>query len=213
MKAQHKCNMNISGAVVMDCEYFPCLSWIDIFLNTEEIIIEQYEHFVKASYRNRAYIAGPNGVICLSIPLQKGRNQRTIMKDVKICNDEAWQKHHWKSLEACYRRSAYFEYYENTLYPFFEKKFTYLVDLNMSSLEAVLQCLKLRKRLTLSDRYGQHYKKDLRNEMIPGRRSENHGSFYTLNPFEEYIQPFSHRNGFEPNLSILDYLFCCGKMR
>lgn len=195
--------MTNDALIVMDCEFFPCIAWFDLFFSHNNIVLEQYEHFVKASYRNRTYIAGPNGLIALSVPLERGRNQRSIMKDVKICNDEKWQKLHWKSLEACYRRSAYFEYYEDDLVFLFEKKYDYLVDYNIACLEGVLQLLKKEKKYNLSTLYKNDYLHDYRNTFFPKDRTDF--------KHKEYFQPFGERNGFEYNLSILDYLFCNGK--
>jgi hypothetical protein len=187
----------------MDCEYFPCWEWFNCFQKADNVLIEQYEHFVRTSYRNRAYVAGPNGVIALSVPLAGGRNQRTIMKDLKVCNDEDWQSLHWKTLASCYRRSVYFEYYENDLRPFFEKRYEYLMEVNIASLEMIMKLLQIKKEYQLTNQYETKVDLDYRNTFLPKGRSNSEQP--------TYIQTFSDRNGFEPNLSMLDYLFCCGK--
>ena len=194
--------MTNDGAVIMDCEFFPCWDWFRTFQGSSTVFIEQHEYFVRTSYRNRAYVAGPNGSICLSVPLLGGRNQRNYMRDLKICNDEDWQALHWKTLEACYRRSVYFEYFEDELRPFYERKFNYLMDANLASLELLLKFLK-KKDIILTDSYQKEVSHDFRNTFLPKNRKE----------VEQvpYIQPFSDRNGFEPNLSMLDFLFCCGR--
>lgn len=196
--------MTKNGAVIMDCEFFPCWEWFQTFNNSENVVLEQYEYFVRTSYRNRAYVAGPNGIICLSVPLHRGRNQRTIMKDVKVCNDEDWQMLHWKTLESCYRRSVYFEYFEDDLKPFFEKRFDYLLDVNLASLDMILSLLKIKKEYALTAQYDPTVENDKRTIFLPKNRLETSQ--------KEHIQPFSDRTGFEPNLSMLDYLFCCGKL-
>ncbi len=189
--------------VIMDCEFFPCWEWFNKFMNAENVVIEQHEYFVRTSYRNRAYVVGPNGIICLSVPLDKGRNQRRIMKDIKVCNDENWQALHWKTLEACYRRSVYFEYFEDTLRPFYENKFEYLMDVNLSSLKIILDLLQIKKDYELTESYIKQQPNDFRNTFLPKKRKE------TSQP--AYIQPFSDRVGFEPNLSMLDFLFWEGR--
>lgn len=190
-------------AVIMDCDFFPSWEWFCAFKKAPNVIIEQHEHFVRTSYRNRTYVAGPNGVICLSVPLDKGRNQRTIMKDVKISNEEDWQSLHWKTIATCYRRSAYFEYFEDILRPFYEQKFDYLMDANLASLDIILNLLQIKKEYQLSTEFQPEATNDKRNTFLPKNR------LTAEQP--EYIQPFSDRNGFEKNLSMLDYLFCCGR--
>ncbi len=195
--------MTNSAAVIMECEFFPCWEWFNAFHKAENVLLEQHEYFVRTSYRNRAYVSGPNGIICLSVPLDKGRNQRAFIKDIKVCNDEDWQALHWKTLASCYRRSVYFEYFEDDLKPFYEKRFEYLLDVNVSSLELILKLLKIKKQIKFTENYTPNPETDLRSAFLPKNRKET-----TQVP---YVQPFSDRNGFEPNLSMLDYLFCCGK--
>jgi hypothetical protein len=190
--------------VVMECEYFPSITWYETYRCHETALIEQYEHFVRASYRNRAIIAGPNGVISLSVPLQGGRNQKIIMKDLKVCDKEDWQLLHWKTIETCYRNSPYFEYFEDDILPFFKTKFEYLMDANLASLSVLNKILRVKRDIKLTDVYQKDYTHDFRMAFSPKER-ELLGS-------KKYIQPFSDRNGFMPNLSMMDYVFCCGKL-
>lgn len=196
--------MTKNSTVIMDCEFFPCWEWFNAFMNAKgNVIIEQCEFFRKMSYQNRTYITGPNGLICLSIPLQGGRNQKTVLKDIKVCNDENWQTLHWKTLESCYRRSAFYEYYVDALRKFYSKKYTYLIDTNLESLELLMDMLNINKEYSLSAQYPENAKNDLRTKFLPKNRLESNQA--------EYFQTFGDRNGFEPNLSMLDYLFCCGR--
>lgn len=195
--------MTNNSTVIMDCEFFPCWEWFNTFQNAENVLIEQHEHFQKISYRNRAYVAGPNGLICLSVPLQGGRNQRIIMKDVKISTDENWQALHWKTLVSCYRRSPYFEYFEETVRTFYEQKFDYLMDANLASLKVITDLLQIKKEYKLTEEYTIQTESDFRSTYLPKNRKHTSQT--------EYIQVFSDRNGFEPNLSMLDYLFCAGR--
>lgn len=192
------------ATVVMDCEFFPSFEWFEEYRKHHQVLLEQYEFFKRASYRNRAYVAGPNGIICLSVPLEGGRNQRTLMKDLKVCNLENWQMKHWKTLESCYRRSAYFEYFEGDLFPFFKKKYVYLIDVNLESIDLLNRLLHLKSKHTLTSEFIIDYPLDFRTSFDPKERE----AFIQT----EYMQPFNDRNPFVKNLSMLDYLFCCGRI-
>lgn len=165
------------------------------------------EHYQKVSFRNRCYIAGPNGMILLSVPLVKGKNQRTVMKDVRISNQEPWQSLHWKTLTSAYRRSPWFEYFEPELEELYEKPFEYLLDWNLACFDFANRALGIAPVVELTDRFEKDYSADttiidMRDTLQPGQPVEN--------PLE-YTQVFGERTGFLPNLSILDLLFCEGK--
>lgn len=167
----------------------------------DNITIDVNEHFVKQTYRSRACILGPNGVQNLLVPLIHVKKRQKV-KDIKIAYAESWQKVHWKSLEAGYRRSPYFEYYEDHFYPFFHEEHKYLLDFNNVLQNKVLELIGLEANINFSDNYISD--------------AENAGDFRTtLTPknkqadltFPEYIQVFGDRNPFAPNLSIVDLLF------
>lgn len=123
------------------------------------------------------------------------------MKDVKISYDFNWQRLHWQSLQTCYRSSAYFEFYEDDLAPFYEKKWSLLFDYNEQLLALVLQWLKMDIDFKHTQVYDKSYtdRVDFRECIHP-----KHTSGYVSKP---YYQVFEQRNGFLPNLSIVDLIF------
>jgi len=191
--------------VLLECENFPCIAWYKMFLRNENIQIEQHEYFVRKSFRNRAVIAGPNGLVTLSIPLKGGRNQKNIMQDIEISYDENWQTVHWKTIESCYRRSPYFEYYAEDIKMLFEKKHHFLVDYNIQCIQLVNQLLQVKKELVLTEKY----EKMPLGTWVDARNVFDENKDIQL---PSYIQVFQDRIGFKSNLSILDMLFCDGKM-
>jgi hypothetical protein len=166
----------------------------------QHILIEKQEHFPKQTYRNRAEIYSPNGKLNLSVPIIRNNGNHTIYKDVTICNDTNWQHIHWKTIEACYRNSAYFEFYEDDFAPFYQKKFDFLFDYNLQLFNIILKSLKLNVQLLFTDEYQTTYQEpDFRNS-INLKNTQN----YSAKP---YFQVFDDREGFKGNLSIIDLLF------
>ncbi|OKS86437.1 WbqC family protein [Mucilaginibacter polytrichastri] len=167
-----------------------------------EIWLEQAEHFPKQTYRNRANIYSPDGVLTLVVPVVKGSKVHTPVKDVKISYDFKWQRLHWLSLEACYRRSAYFEYYEDDFAPFYEQKTSHLFDYNQKQLELLLRLLKIKSPLNYTESYEATY---------PGAVTDFRKAFSTKKEVtieqKPYFQVFEERHGFLKNLSIIDLLF------
>lgn len=167
------------------------------------ILIEKEEHFPKQTNRNRTSIASPNGILDLTVPVQKNMGSKGHMpyKEIRIANEDNWQRIHWLTLEACYRSSAYFEFYEDVFAPFYQKKFDFLLDYNTQLLTVLLKALKMPVTYQFTDIYEKSYlgMVDLRGEMHHKRPSN-----YQNKP---YYQVFEDRIGFQNNLSIVDLLF------
>ncbi len=168
-----------------------------------EILIEKQENFPKQTHRNRMFIYGANGKLDLIIPVQKGRGEHTLYKDVKISYDNPWQRVHWLSLTSAYRRSAYFEFYEDAFAPFYNQKINFLFDFNEQMLHTILKCLKIDMQYGYTTDYQKFY-------------SESVIDFRLYNPYRtvlsqtSYYQIFADKHGFLPNLSVLDALFNLG---
>ncbi|WP_426587659.1 WbqC family protein [Mucilaginibacter sp. R-33] len=192
----------IEKGAVLPMFYLPPVDYF-VQLNTykPDILIEKEEHFPKQTYRNRANIYSPDGVLALVVPVIKGSKNHTKVKDVKISYDFMWQRLHWQSLQACYRRSAYFEFYEDDFAPFYEKQITYLFDYNEELLNLLLKLAKIKTELNYTDEYQPEYPNlhDFRFSIHPKKESEIQQ--------KPYFQVFEDRKGFMKNLSIIDLLF------
>src|SRR4051794_39824250 len=135
--------------LLADLQYFPpSIFYTDLSAFTH-IILDQYEDHRKLTFSNRCVVAGPNGPIRLSIPLQGGRSQKTVIKDVRIANQDRWQATHWKTLTAGYNRSPFFEFYGPELEGLFQQKVDFLVDWNLLCMQWTLEKLKLRTPIKL----------------------------------------------------------------
>jgi hypothetical protein len=193
--------------LITEYQYFPSVILYDASNSITNILFEQYEYYRKMSFRNRCVIAGANGIINLTVPLEFGRNQKTIMKDVKISNSEAWQKQHWKSIESSYNRAPWFEFYKDELHSLYQKSFSFLADWDLACFEWSIQKLNLPIKILLTDKFDKEYNAveylDFRNKLLP----RNYTDFKAV----KYLQVFQEKIGFLPNLSILDILFCEGK--
>ena len=192
----------IEKGAVLPMFYLPPVEYF-VKLNTyrANILVEKEEHFPKQTYRNRANVYTPDGVLGLTVPVIKGSKNHTKVKDIKISYDFNWQRLHWLSLQACYRRSAYFEYYEDELAPFYEKKFDYLFDYNEQLLQFVLKAMKMKIDYGFTESYEASYEDlaDFRESINPKQETD-----FNQN---QYFQVFEERKGFLKNLSIVDLLF------
>jgi len=194
----------IEKGAVLPMFYLPPVEYF-VQLNTykPDILIEREEHFPKQTYRNRANIYSPEGILTLVVPVVKGSKTHTKVKDVKISYDFDWQRLHWQSLGACYRRSAYFEYYEDDFARFYDrqKQVTYLFDYNEELLQLLLKFTKIKTEVGYTTEYHPEY------TSIPDFRTSIHPKKETELQQKPYFQVFEDRQGFLQNLSIVDLLF------
>jgi hypothetical protein len=149
-------------------------------------------------------LAGANGVITLSIPLQEGRQQRKPMSEIKICNKADWQKVHWRTLQSVYNRSPYFEFYKKELQNLYTQPYDLLVDFSMSSIDLLAKLLGKKMEIELASEYQNNYP-----NAVADIRTHFRSNQYDSSPekFPTYYQIFEERLGFLPNLSMLDLLF------
>jgi hypothetical protein len=191
--------------ILLETQYFPPIAYFSGLVQTDSVVIEACEHFQKGSFRNRCHIATSMGVQTLSIPLKKGKHSHQPIREVAIAYDTPWQKQHWQALKTAYGSAPFWEHYNPVFEKFFTQHYPFLFDLNFEILQTVLKILKLKSSITisLSNDYEVNYTAgvDFRNNISP---KTNHFDC------KKYPQLFEDRNGFIPNLSILDVLFCCG---
>lgn len=183
--------------------YFPSISHYIALVQAEEITFETEDTYQKQTNRNRMHIYSPNGLQMLNIPLKHSENRQKF-KDVKIEYAFDWQKIHFKSLEAAYRTSPFFEYFEDDFRPIFEKKTTFMLDLNFEIFEIVNHALGITlpyKKTTEYFHDAPDYN-DFRS-LVNGKKDTTQ--------VEPYTQVFNDKHGFINNLSILDLLFNEGR--
>ena len=190
--------------IIIHPSYFPSISHFVAIANADTVTLEIEDNFQKQTNRNRMYIYSPNGIQLLNIPVKHSDNAHQKIQDVKLETAFDWQKQHFKSLEAAYRTSPFFEYFEDDLRPIFTKKHTFLMDLNLQTMELVSKCLGMNFTSEKTTEYFHEVndKTDYRN-LINGKKD--------ITQLEHYTQVFGDKHGFINNLSILDLLFNEGR--
>ena len=190
--------------IIIHPTYFPSISHYIAMLQADLVTLEMEDNFQKQTNRNRMYIYSPNGVQLLNIPVKHSIDKHQKYKDVRIENDFGWQKNHFKSLEAAYRTSPFFEYFEDDFRPLFEKKHEFLMDLNLEVFQLVNDSLgiNIQPEKTIEFFHEATDYTDFRH-LVNGKKD--------ITQLEEYTQVFNEKHGFINNLSILDLLFNEGR--
>jgi hypothetical protein len=212
--------------IVCELQYFPTVSFFSALFGETYFYLDLYEIYRKMSFRNRCLIAGAQGIISLSVPLENGRNQQVPMNEVRISDTEKWQSRHFKSIRSAYNKSPFFDFYQDELAAIYGRPFDLLTDWNICCLEWVREKLGWQTEIRFTESAIPYKSKsiidrpdgvsnpvtgindqmdgttDLRNRVLPK-------NFMDWKPVK-YRQVFEERTGFFPNLSILDLLFNCG---
>lgn len=197
---------------MVENQYFPCINWITVLFSNTHINIYSFEQYRKMSFRNRCVVAGSNGPVHLSVPVENGRSQRVPFKDVRISYQQDWQTNHWRTLTSCYNKSAFFEFYRDAVEKFFLKKEVFLFDLDTNILLWLKEVLKADCKIDIVDEpvmEADATLTDVRDKWLPknftGDGLGDGNKTWHTSP--KYFQVFENKTGFLPNLSILDLLF------
>ncbi len=189
----------LSSLYLAPIEYYYALN------RCNKVAIEINDNYQKQSYRNRCIIAGANGPLSLSIPIEKPESPKSLMKDIRIADHGNWRHLHWNAIISAYNSTPFFQFYEDDFRPFYEKKFTFLHDFNEQLRILICRLTGIESKVTYTQSYITEAAEgiiDMRETIHPKRPSE----FRT----EPYYQVFSEKLGFQNNLSILDLLFNMG---
>ena len=201
---------------LLSSTYFGPVQWYQKLHRYDRCLIEQHDNFVKQTYRNRCVIPTTNGSQVLSIPVSCPEGNplsKTPMQDIRISDHGNWRHIHWNALCSAYGESPFFMYYEDDLRPFFEQKWTFLLDFNMAITEKMIELLDIQPKISLTTAF-QPIETRAENTQLDGLvddfrdiiRPKHPGSdaAFTARP---YYQVYQQKHGFQPNMSILDLLF------
>ena len=194
---------------LLQTTYFGPVQWYQKLCRYDRCAIEQYDSYQKQTFRNRCVIATANGLQALTVPVScdpAEGSDKYLVKDVRISDHNQWRRVHWNALQSAYSESPYFDYYADDLRPFFERKYEFLVDFNEAIRQTVCQLLDIHPTVEYTTSY---HTPQLTNDFRDVIHAKHPGHDPDFQP-KPYWQVFGRRHGFQPNLSILDLLFCMG---
>ena len=198
---------------LLQTTYFGPVQWYQKLKRYDHCVIEQYDSYQKQTYRNRCVIATANGLQALTVPVEVGGKKEEV-REVRISDHNQWRRVHWNALQSAYSESPFFEYYADDIRPFFEQKYEFLIDFNEAIRQKMCELIDIEASVSYSSGFMVHGSwfrvqgsgfKDFR-EVIHAKHPQDDPDFQP----RSYWQVFQHRYGFQPNLSILDLLFCMG---
>ena len=83
---------------LLSSAYLAPVQWYAKLFRSDGCWMEQHDHFIKQTYRNRCIIATANGAQALTIPIERPSGEqasRMAMKDIRISDHGNWRHIHW----------------------------------------------------------------------------------------------------------------------
>lgn len=180
--------------VLLPTAYFPPIAWFKP-VQSGTLVLEAMEYFPKQTIRNRCYILDRDRMHMLIIPLA-GRRDKTLTKDIKLDHSQPWQRTHLRSLQACYRRSPWFEFFEDDLEKLFSVRHAYLIDWNETAIQLILKWMNSEGTFSRSTEYE-----------FPFHGSDLRSAFIDAAGIPPYALGAGRNIKADSRISILDLLF------
>jgi WbqC-like protein family len=186
---------------LVSTSYLPSIEYFKLISTFDEVLIDSSDIWKKKTVRNRCYILSPNGMQCLSVPVNAKHNN-SLTAEVSIDYSQPWIRVHKGALEAAYNTAPFFEFIKDDIWDIYDRKPELLVDLNRDFLVLLLKKLKLPTKVSVGLSI-ENSEDDFR------KLSDNHGYEPLQLPvesFKNYNQVFNYKHPFVPNLSGIDFL-------
>lgn len=195
------------STALLQSTYFGPVQWYQKLYRYDSILIEQHDTYQKQTFRNRCVIATANGLQALTVPVE-APGERCAMKEVRISDHNQWRRVHWNALQSAYSESPFFEYYQDDIRPFFEKKYDYLIDFNEAIRQKICELIDIEPKVEYTKEFISSTRSTIADyrEVIHAKHPQPDADFTP----KRYWQVFERKHGFQPNLSILDLLFNMG---
>lgn len=196
--------------VVLSSLYLAPIHYYSKIFRCKKAIIDVHENYQKQSYRNRCNIVGANGLMPLSIPVEKPQTPKCAVKDIRIAEHGNWRHLHWQAIISAYNPTPFFEYYANELQRFYEKQPIFLADFNLQLHQLICRWLQLDTPTEFSSGYVDEIDAetvDFREIIHPKRNWKTLDTAFSPKP---YYQVFRNKMAFVENASIIDLLFNMG---
>jgi hypothetical protein len=209
-------------------EHLPWLGFFEKMVRADLFVILDDVQFSRGDFQNRNRVKGSTNVQWLTVPVVRRFPSR--INEVEIASGD-WRKKHWKTVTTCYARSPYFKEFAWAFEDFYRHAWTNLAELNVAAIKLLAGFFGVNTEVVYSSQLRTNGKKsdlvlDICKQVGATRYYAGQASHAYLNPalFRQagieivtrnfvhptYRQLFMKRQGFVPNLSVLDLLFNCG---
>lgn len=207
---------NISASCLLSTAYMPPVEYFAAMANSEKVFVEKCEMFQKQSYRTRCHIYSANGLLALTVPVRRNTpeeavgaqrpSHKLLIDEILIDYSKPWVQQHERAIEAAYMTTPFFEYYKDDIFAILRSGEQSLFELNRKFIELFNELIGISTPIEYTTEWLPEHSdvEDLRNRIHPKYKGEDMLDLLQIK--KPYWQVFSHKQGFIPNLSVLDLL-------
>lgn len=207
--------------------YLPYLGFFKKIESSDLFVYLDDVQYSRGDWDNRNMIRDSKGSIWLTIPVFNKLGQK--LNEVKICNEQQWQKKHIRTIKNNYQKAPFFSDYWPKMESIFEKKWNTLLDLNMAFIEWIKDELDLTTKCIFSSDLNIDEKSTKKlleickkldaSEYLSGEEGRNYldETIFLENNIKVIYEKFQHpkykqfHGKFISNLSTIDLLFNHGE--
>lgn len=201
-------------------EYFPRLRYMALLQHVDHFILANTFPYRRKSFQKRSKLRSPQGWHWITVPVF-GNRDGAPLRDVQIKTGERWREKHWRSFLYNYRTTMYFDFFESSFRPFFERSWEHLSRCTCRSVELLTELFGLDTSVTRASELdgapdslaGVVRATDAETLVVPEALSASTGlPSGAVQPLA-YEHPSYHQNfdGFEPGMSAADLIFNYGR--
>lgn len=213
---------------IIQSNYIPWRGYFDFIDEVDLFIFHDDLQYTKNDWRNRNKIKTDQGTIWLTVSVYNKSSSQLIC-DTAIDYSHGWNQKHINQLQQWYIKAPYFSEYRNEVFDILKHRFSTISDLNSTLCKWIMGKLDMKTPILLSSEFQPQGKKTervmdilkkvgattyLSGPAAKGYLEEDkfkHAGIdleYKVYEYPEYPQLYGK---FEPQVSVLDLIFNCGK--
>jgi hypothetical protein len=201
-------------------EYFPRLRYMALLQHVDHFVLANTFPYRRQSFQNRSKLRSPQGWHWITVPVVGNRDGAPI-SDVEIKTEGRWREKHWRSFFYNYRTTMYFEFFEGSFRPFFERSWEQLSSCTCRSVTLLAELFGFDTTVTRASELdgapdtlaGVLRATDAEPLVIPEEEITHDILEVTAAHSFTYDPPTYRQNfeGFESGMTAADLVFSCGR--
>lgn len=211
-------------------EYLPYLGFFDRLLCADTLVLFDTAQFQRGGFINRNRIRTSTGSRWLTVPIVgRKKDVKKSIQSVRIDQEKPWHEEHLRAIEANYGKAPHFREFFPALRELLSRKWERISELDVALIEWAITVFGLKINLVKSSTLPLtgfateqlvHICATLKADAyISGPGGKNYlkmdrfskaGITVTFHDFEHPVYTQRFGGTFEPNLSVIDYIFNCG---